>query len=63
MLGIDYSLAPEHPFSPPLYDVLNSIRFVADGGLGANYLRGSVALAGDSAGANLALGTLLTLRV
>lgn len=30
VLGIDYSLAPEHPFSPPLYDVLNSIRFVAD---------------------------------
>jgi acetyl esterase len=62
ILGVDYRLAPEHPFPAPLDDVLAVTRFVSDGGLGAGFDTGRIALSGESAGANLALGTLLAQR-
>ncbi|PYE87861.1 alpha/beta hydrolase [Phyllobacterium leguminum] len=62
VLGIDYRLAPEHPFPAPLEDVLAAVRFVAGGGLGAGFDAGRIALAGESAGANLVLGALLDQR-
>lgn len=61
VLGIDYRLAPEHPFPAPLDDVLAAVTFVEDGSLEDVDPR-RIALAGDSAGANLALAALLARR-
>ena len=62
VLGIDYRLAPEHPFPAPLDDVLTAIAFVETGGLGVPISAHDMAIAGDSAGANLALAALLARR-
>jgi len=62
VLAIDYRLAPEHPFPAPLDDVLSAIAAVRAGILGSAIDPTRFALAGDSAGANLALGALLALR-
>ena len=62
VLGVDYRLAPEHPFPAPLDDLLAAIAFVEGGGLGAAVAAGRIALAGDSSGANLALAALLRRR-
>ncbi|GGA98899.1 acetylesterase [Brucella endophytica] len=62
VLGFDYHLAPEHPFPAPLDDVLAVVRFVAEGGLGGGFDTRRIALAGESAGANLVLGALLDQR-
>ena len=62
VLGIDYRLAPEHPFPAPLDDVLAAIAFVEAGGLGSPISARDMAIAGDSAGANLALAALLARR-
>ena len=62
VLGIDYRLAPEHPFPAPLDDVLTAIAFVETGGLGTPISAHDMAIAGDSAGANLALAALLARR-
>ena len=62
VLGIDYRLAPEHPFPAPLDDVLAAVAAVKAGVLGDRIDPARLALAGDSAGANLALGALLALR-
>ena len=62
VLGLDYRLAPEHPFPAPLEDVLTAIKAVQGGALGTGIDAGRLALAGDSAGANLALGALLATR-
>ena len=62
VLGIDYRLAPEHPFPAALDDTLAAISFVGDGRLGADIDAGHIALAGDSAGANIALAALLASR-
>ena len=59
VLGVDYRLAPEHPFPAPLEDVLETIAFVEDGGLGADIDASAVAIAGNSAGANLALAAMI----
>jgi acetyl esterase len=62
VLGFEYRLAPEHPFPAPHDDVLAAIAAVRAGALGDLADAGRLALAGDSAGANLALGALLALR-
>jgi acetyl esterase len=62
VLGIDYRLGPEYPFPAPLDDVLAVIAAVKAGALGDWIDTQRLALAGDSAGANLALGALLALR-
>jgi len=62
VLGFDYRLAPEHPFPAPLDDALAAIAFVEAGGLGARIAAERIALAGDSAGANLALAALIARR-
>lgn len=62
ILGIDYRLAPEHPFPAGMNDICDSIDYVASGACGSTCDGGRIALAGDSAGANIALGTLLNRR-
>lgn len=62
-LSIDYALAPEHPFPAPLDDCIAAVRWAASehsASLGVDPTR--LALIGDSAGANLALGVCLALR-
>ncbi|MFI4997672.1 MAG: alpha/beta hydrolase [Hyphomicrobiales bacterium] len=62
VLGMDYRLAPEHPFSAPLDDLMTAIAFAESGALGESIDSSRLALAGDSAGANLALAALLRRR-
>lgn len=62
VLGIDYRLAPEHPFPAGFDDTLAAISFVAQGGLGKGVDESAMAVAGDSAGANLSLAALIALQ-
>ncbi|WP_019507225.1 alpha/beta hydrolase [Pleurocapsa sp. PCC 7319] len=58
VLLIDYRLAPEYPFPAALEDGLISYRWLLETGFDS----AQIALAGDSAGGNLALGMMLSLR-
>jgi acetyl esterase len=55
VLGIDYRLAPEHPYPAPLADCIAGWRWLAD----ESGIAGPFGVAGDSAGANLALALVL----
>ena len=56
--GIDYRLAPEHPFPAALDDCIAAYRGLLDKGIAAK----SIIVAGDSAGGNLTLTTALKLK-
>src|SRR3954452_16306553 len=62
LASLDYRMAPEHPFPAPLDDCVAATRWVGAHAGEIGFLADRVALAGDSAGANLALATLLALR-
>lgn len=58
VLAINYRKSPEYPFPYPLEDALLAYQWLLDQG----YQGHDIALAGDSAGGNLTLSLLLTLR-
>jgi acetyl esterase len=62
VLALDYGLAPEHPYPQGLDDCVDAARWLASHGgeLGIDPAR--LLIGGDSAGANLSVGTLLRLR-
>jgi acetyl esterase len=62
VVSVDYALAPEHPFPMPLKDCIAAIRWVATEGAAFGIDPTRIALAGDSAGANLALASTIALR-
>lgn len=57
-LMVDYRVAPKHPFPAPLDDCVTAYRWLLQQGYAAH----NIVIAGDSAGGNLALTTLMTLR-
>ncbi len=60
--SLDYRMAPEHPFPAPLDDCLAGISWLRLHGGEVGIDGGRLALAGDSAGANLALAACLALK-
>lgn len=62
VVSVGYSLAPDHPFPQGLVDVVHAVRWLAEHGASEGVDPGRLALAGDSAGANLALSACLRLR-
>ncbi|HEY2107372.1 MAG TPA: alpha/beta hydrolase [Candidatus Binataceae bacterium] len=58
VLGLDYRLAPEHPFPAAVDDAVAGYRFLLDQGLRP----ARMAVAGDSAGGGLTLATLVSVR-
>jgi acetyl esterase len=62
VVSVDYGLAPEHPFPRGLTDVVHALRWLGEHGASEGIDPGRLALAGDSAGANLALAACLRLR-
>jgi phosphinothricin tripeptide acetyl hydrolase len=57
-LGIDYRLAPEHPFPAAVEDATTAYRWLVSRGTDP----ARIAIAGDSAGGGLTLATLVALR-
>ncbi len=58
VLSVDYRLAPEHPFPASLEDCVTAYKWLLSKGFKAE----NIIIAGDSAGGNLTLTTLLKLR-
>jgi monoterpene epsilon-lactone hydrolase len=57
-VAVDYRLAPEHPFPAALEDCVTAYRWLVANGTSPQ----RIVIAGDSAGGNLALATLMSLR-
>jgi epsilon-lactone hydrolase len=57
-LNVDYRLAPEHPHPAPVNDAVTAYQWLLAQGIKPS----AIALAGDSAGGGLCLGTALKLR-
>lgn len=62
IVSVDYKLAPEHRFPAPIDHCIDSVRWIAANASALGVDRSRIALAGDSAGANLALVAAAALR-
>lgn len=62
VVGVDYSLAPEHLFPRALDDVAEVLAWLAQEGAGHGLDASRFALGGDSAGANLSLSSAIRAR-
>ena len=62
VLSVDYRLAPEHGFPAAFEDFVAMVRLAAREGAGFGIDPSRLAVGGDSAGANLALGAALAMR-
>jgi acetyl esterase/lipase len=58
VLVLDYRLAPEYPYPAAIEDSTNAFRWLIKSGISPR----DIAIAGDSAGGNLAVVTMLSLR-
>ena len=58
VLMVDYRVAPEYPFPAPLDDCVTAYRWLVKQGMSAQ----NIVVAGDSAGGNLTITTLMALR-
>jgi monoterpene epsilon-lactone hydrolase len=58
VLGVDYRLAPEHPFPAAVEDATAAYRWLVSSGIQPR----RIAIGGDSAGGGLTLATLVALR-
>jgi acetyl esterase len=59
VVAVDYRLAPEHPFPAALDDALAALRWISAHDTGLHIAHNCIALAGDSAGGNLAAALAL----
>ena len=62
VVSVDYRLAPEHPAPAAVEDALAVLDALGQGALGLRFDAARLCLAGDSAGANIALGALVALK-
>jgi acetyl esterase/lipase len=58
VLGLEYRLAPEHPFPAPVEDAVAAYRWL----LAEGYDAANIAVAGDSAGGGLTVSVMVQLR-
>ena len=58
VLGLEYRLAPEHPFPAPIEDAVAAYRWL----LAEGYDTAKIAVAGDSAGGGLTVSVMVQLR-
>ena len=59
VLAVDYRLAPEHPYPAGLNDACAAWAWLCDEAVGQPGMQGPLMMAGDSAGANLAMAAML----